>query len=193
MSETPTINIPLGFKAPNFLLKDTVSGNLLDFSHIKGSKGTVVIFICNHCPYVIHVIDEIVNIAKDYLSKGIQVVAISSNDVVAYPQDAPEKMTAHALKWGFDFPYLFDEHQEVAKAYQAACTPDYNVFNEDDLCVYRGQLDDSRPGNNIEINGRDLRLAIDYMLDGKAISENQKPSTGCNIKWKNGDVPLISL
>ena len=193
MSETPTIKIPLGFKASNFLLKDTVGGKSLDFSQVKGSKGTVVIFICNHCPYVIHVIHEIVNIAKDYLSKGIKVVAISSNDVDAYPQDSPEKMTAHALKWGFDFPYLFDETQEVAKAYQAACTPDYNVFNEDELCVYRGQLDDSRPGNNKEVNGKDLRLAIDDMLDGKVISNNQKPSTGCNIKWKDNKVSLKGL
>jgi len=193
MSETPTINIPLGFKAPDFTLPDTVSGKMMTFAQLKGQQGTVVVFICNHCPYVIHVIDEIVNIAKKYASKGIRFIAISSNDVVSYPQDSPEKMKEHALKWGFTFPYLYDETQEIAKAYQAACTPDYNVFDKDDICLYRGQLDEARPGNNQSVDGKDLRLVLDRMLAGKPISIKQIPSTGCNIKWKKGAVPLRPL
>jgi len=190
MSETPTIQIPLGFKAPDFNLPDTVSGKDLSFSDIKGEKGTLVVFICNHCPYVIHVIYEIVNIAKEYQSKGIGFVAISSNDVENYPQDAPEKMKEHAAKWDFPFPYLYDESQEVAKAYQAACTPDFSLFDEKDLCVYRGQLDDSRPKNDAPVNGKDLRAALEALINGKEISKDQKPSTGCNIKWKKNDDPL---
>lgn len=193
MSETPTTKIPLGFKAPEFLLLDTVSGKKLNFSQIRGEKGTVVIFICNHCPYVIHVIHEIVNIAKEYIPKGIGFVAISANDVENYPQDAPDKMKEHAELWEFPFPYLYDESQEVAKAYQAACTPDYNIFDRDDFCVYRGQLDGSRPKNNAPIDGKDLRKALDTLLKGERISENQKPSVGCNIKWKSGFSPLRNV
>lgn len=184
MAETPTIQIPLGFKAPEFKLIDTVSGKELSFNDIKGDKGTLVVFICNHCPYVIHVIHEIVNIAKEYMPKGIGFVAISSNDVENYPQDAPDKMKEHAAKWEFPFPYLYDESQEVAKAYQAACTPDYNLFDADELCVYRGQLDNSRPKNNAPVDGKDLRAALEALLNGNEISKEQKPSTGCNIKWK---------
>lgn len=186
MAETPTIQIPLGFKAPEFSLPDTISGKDLSFANIKGEKGTMVMFICNHCPYVIHVIHELVNIANEYIPKGIGFVAISSNDVVNYPQDSPEKMNEHAIDWKFPFPYLYDESQEIAKAYQAACTPDYNLFNGDDLCVYRGQLDDSRPKNTAPVDGKDLRAALDSLLNGKPISKDQKPSTGCNIKWKKG-------
>jgi len=188
MSETPTIQIPLGFKAPNFRLPDTISGNTISFSDIQGEKGTVVIFICNHCPYVIHVIHQIVKIAEEYLPKGIGFVAISSNDVENYPQDSPEKMKEHAALWHFPFPYLYDETQDIAKAYQAACTPDYSVFDENKLCVYRGQLDDSRPNNDKAINGKDLRKTLDHLLSGKAISKKQKPSTGCNIKWKSQNI-----
>ena len=189
MSETPTISIPLGFKAPHFSLPNTVNDKETSFSQIKGLKGTVVIFICNHCPYVIHVIHEIVNIAEEYIQKGFGFVAISSNDVENYPQDSPEKMKVQAQEWGFPFPYLYDETQEVAKAYQAACTPDYNVFNAKDLCVYRGQLDDSRPNNNATVNGKSLREVLNALLNGEEISTNQKPSTGCNIKWKtDGDI-----
>ena len=188
MSETPTTKIPLGFKAPEFLLPDTVSGEKLNYSQIRGEKGTVVIFICNHCPYVIHVIHEIVNIAKEYMPKGFGFVAISANDVVNYPQDAPDKMKEHAKMWGFPFPYLYDESQSVAKDYQAACTPDYNIFDENDLCVYRGQLDESRPKNNAPVDGKDLRKALNSLLLGEKISPDQKPSVGCNIKWKvDGD------
>lgn len=186
MAETPTIQIPLGFKAPEFKLPDTISNNELAFSDIKGEKGTMVIFICNHCPYVIHVIHEIVNIAREYMLKGIGFVAISSNDVENYPQDAPDKMKEHAIKWNFPFPYLYDESQETARAYQAACTPDYNLFDANDLCIYRGQLDDSRPKNNAPVNGKDLRAALDALLNNEEITINQIPSTGCNIKWKQG-------
>lgn len=186
MAETPTIQIPLGFKAPKFKLPDTITGKQLTFDDIKGEKGTMVIFICNHCPYVIHVIHEIVNIAKEYMPKGIGFVAISSNDVENYPQDAPDKMKEHAAQWDFPFPYLYDESQEVAKAYQAACTPDYNLFDANDLCVYRGQLDDSRPKNNEPVDGKDLRAALDAILNDRSVSPDQKPSTGCNIKWKVG-------
>lgn len=190
MAETPTIKIPLGFKAPEFLLPDATSGRNLDFSDIKGENGTVVIFICNHCPYVIHVIHEVVRIAEEYIPKGFGFVAINSNDVVNYPQDSPEKMKEHAEKWDFPFPYLYDESQDAAKAYQAACTPDYNVFNDEDLCVYRGQLDEARPSNNETNDGKDLRQVLDQLLNGESISEDQKPSVGCNIKWKSGSAPF---
>lgn len=187
MAETLTIQIPLGYKAPEFSLPDTVSGNTLNYSQIRGEKGTVVIFICNHCPYVIHVIEELVKLAHDYIPKGIGFVAISSNDIINYPQDAPDKMKEHAAKWGLSFPYLHDESQEVAKAYQAACTPDYNIFNGEDIAVYRGQLDDSRPRNNEPVNGKDLREALDKILTGQEANRNQKPSVGCGIKWKKND------
>jgi peroxiredoxin len=184
MAQTPTTQIPLFFKAPAFKLPDTVSDKDLTFEDIKGTNGTLVFFICNHCPYVVHVIDEIVKIAKEYMPKGIGFVAISSNDVLNFPQDAPEKMKEHAAKWNFPFPYLYDESQDVAKAYQAACTPDFNLFDESDLCIYRGQLDDARPKNDAPINGKDLRAALDALLNGEKNITNQKPSTGCNIKWK---------
>lgn len=184
MAETPTIQIPLGFPAPAFQLPDTVSGKEMNYSHIRGVHGTVIIFICNHCPYVIHVIDEIVKIAKEYIPKGIGFAAISSNDVEHYPQDSPKQMKIHAHKWDFPFPYLYDESQEVATAYQAACTPDYNIFDSHDLAVYRGQLDESRPQNNKPVNGKDLRASLDLLLAGKEIPKKQKPSSGCNIKWK---------
>lgn len=186
MAETPTLQIPLGYPAADFNLPDTLTGKQMNYSQIKGDKGTVVIFICNHCPYVIHVIHEIVNLAKEYQPKGIGFVAISSNDVENYPQDSPEQMKIHAEKWGFPFPYLYDETQEIAKAYQAACTPDYNISDANDLVVYRGQLDDSRPKNNAPVDGKDLRKALDALLNDKEIPTKQKPSTGCNIKWKSG-------
>lgn len=186
MAETPTIQIPLGFNAPSIKLPDTISDTEVTFEDVKGEKGTLVVFICNHCPYVIHVIHEIVNIAKEYIPQGIGFVAISSNDVENYPQDSPELMKEHAKKWDFPFPYLYDESQKVAKAYNAACTPDYNLFDADNKCVYRGQLDDSRPKNNAPVDGKDLRAAIESLLNGNEISSNQKPSTGCNIKWKQG-------
>jgi len=193
MSETPTINIPLGFIAPEFHLPDTVSGQKLTYQQIRGEKGTVVIFICNHCPYVIHMIHELVHVANEYMPKGIGFAAISSNDVENYPQDAPDKMREYAALWRFPFAYLYDETQDVAKAYQAVCTPDFNVFDRQDRCVYRGQMDDSRPKNKVAVDGKDLRNTLDSLLKGEAISAHQKPSVGCNIKWKGGYSPLKKL
>lgn len=181
---TPSNMLPLGTIAPSFTLKDTTSGNMVSLSDIKSEKATVIMFICNHCPYVLHVIDEVVRVAKEYEAKGISFVAISSNDVQQYEQDSPENMTLFAKERGFTFPYLYDETQEVAKAYAAACTPDFYVFDRDLKCVYRGQFDDARPGNDKPVTGHDLRLALDQLIEGKPIFEQQKPSMGCNIKWK---------
>lgn len=183
MAETFTIKIPLGFKAPDFHLSDVISNKKVSFKDIQGEKGTLVMFICNHCPYVLHVMDELVKIAKDYIPKGIGFVAISSNDIIHYPEDSPEKMKAFAAERDFPFAYLYDETQEIAKAYQASCTPDYNLFDATNACVYRGQLDDSRPNNGAEINGKDLRAALDAVLANQKPSEKQLPSSGCNIKW----------
>lgn len=184
MARTPTTQIPLGFKAPEFKLPDTVSEKDFTFHDLKGEKGTVVMFICNHCPFVIHVREELVKIANDYSDKGIGFVVISSNDVENYPDDAPEKMKKLAEELEFPFPYLYDESQDVARAYDAACTPDFSVFDADDICVYRGQLDDSRPGNDEPVNGKDLRKVLDYLIEEKILDFEQKPSLGCNIKWK---------
>lgn len=184
MSLTPSNMLPLGTKAPDFLLPAANFNTNFNFEDCKGKKGTLVIFICNHCPFVIHVIDEIVMIANDYRVQGIGVVAISSNDIVNYPQDSPEKMADFALKNKIDFPYLYDASQEVAKIYDAACTPDFYLFDNRDNLIYRGQLDDSRPGNGIPVSGSDLRNAIDSLLYNRTLNDVQKPSMGCNIKWK---------
>ena len=184
MARTLTNQIPLGFKAIDFKLTDVVSDKKVSLEDVTMKNGLVVMFICNHCPYVVHVIDQIVELANDYLKKDIGFVAISSNDVVNYPDDDPKKMKLCEKERKFKFPYLYDESQEIAKAYDAACTPDFNVFNEKLECVYRGQLDESRPGNEAKIDGKDLRLALDYVLDLKEIDFLQKPSIGCNIKWK---------
>lgn len=183
MARTPSNMLPLGTKAPDFNLLDTVTGTFRSLESAKGEKGTVVMFICNHCPFVIHVNPEIVKLAKEYQAKGIGFVAISSNDVENYPQDAPYLMKQKAKEQGYSFPYLYDETQEVAKAYDAACTPDFYLFDANSELVYRGQLDDSRPGNGIPLTGADLRNAMDALLKGKEIDANQKPSIGCNIKW----------
>lgn len=184
MARTPTNQIPLGFKAIEFDLPDVITGGKVSLNQVSKKNGLVVIFICNHCPYVIHVIDQIVKLANDYLDKEIAFVAISSNDVVNYPDDDPKKMKLFAKEKDFPFPYLYDESQDIAKLYDAACTPDYSVFNSELNCVYRGQLDDSRPSNNESVNGKDLRLVLDYILENKKIDFIQKPSIGCNIKWK---------
>ncbi len=181
---TPTTPIPLGFRAPDFTLPDTISGKDLSLQQLASEKGTVIMFICNHCPYVKHVINGIVELANNYIPKGISFIAISSNDVENYPDDSPQKMKEEAARLGFQFPYLYDESQDVARAYSAACTPDFNIFDGDLKCVYRGQMDDSRPGNNIPVSGNDIRQALDDLLEGKKISEDQVPSVGCNIKWK---------
>lgn len=185
MAATPSNMIPLGTIAPDFTLPDTVTGRMMSLQELKSEIATVIMFICNHCPYVQHVQHELVRLAKDYQPKGISFIAISSNDVVGYPDDAPDKMKEVAERLGYPFPYLYDETQEVAKAYQAACTPDFYIFDKDLKCVYRGQLDDSRPGNLIPVTGRDIRAALDSILRGEPVNPDQKPSIGCNIKWKS--------
>ncbi|OJJ17086.1 thioredoxin family protein [marine bacterium AO1-C] len=184
MALTPTRQIPLGFTAPDFSLPDTVSGKTLSLDELASDKATVVMFICNHCPYVKHVNEGLVQLAQDYLLKGVAFIAISSNDVANYPEDSPARMTAMAKTLGYPFPYLYDETQEVAKAYSAECTPDFSIFDGDRKCVYRGQLDGSRPGSGTPVTGEDIRKALDAMLAGESVSAEQIPSVGCNIKWK---------
>ncbi|RZJ52851.1 MAG: thioredoxin family protein [Flavobacterium sp.] len=184
MAQTPSNMLPLGTIAPEFRLKDTNSNYKYSFEDLKGTKGTLVIFMCNHCPYVLHVISEIVMIANDYRVQGIGVIAISSNDIEKFPQDSPENMTEFAFQNKIDFPYLFDETQEVAKAFDAACTPDFYLFDNRNRLFYRGQLDDSRPNNGIPLSGSDLRSAIDAIIYNRTLKDSQKPSIGCNIKWK---------
>lgn len=184
MARTPSNMLALGTKAPDFHLMDTVSGNVMALGDLKGNTGTVIMFICNHCPFVKHVNAELVRVANDYKEKGIAFIAISSNDIENYPQDAPHLMKENALSEGFTFPYLYDGSQEVARAYDAACTPDFYLFDADLNLVYRGQLDDSRPGNGIPVTGKDLREAMNAVLSSQPVSPDQKPSIGCNIKWK---------
>lgn len=184
MARTPSNMLALGTQAMDFELFDTTRQKMKTFQQLKGKKATLVVFICNHCPYVHHVIEEIVRIANDYRVEGVSTIAISSNDVENYPDDSPEKMTEFALEHRFSFPYLYDETQQVAKDYDAACTPDFYLFDEYDKLVYRGQLDDSRPQNGIVVSGSDLRNAIDSLLYSRKINTLQKPSVGCNIKWK---------
>ena len=176
--------IELGTKAPDFTLLDTITGKERSLSELKSSIATVIIFICNHCPFVQHMQKELVDVATTYQDQGIQFIAINSNDVAHYPDDAPEKMQAVAKQFDYPFPYLFDETQEIAKAYQATCTPDFFVFDADLNCVYRGRFDESRPGKDIPVTGKDLCEALDNILLEKPISEKQHPSMGCNIKWK---------
>ncbi|WP_431122546.1 thioredoxin family protein [Flagellimonas flava] len=184
MARTPSNMLALGTKAPDFSLVDTVTDAQKSLNEVKGEKGTVIMFICNHCPFVVHVNPEISQLGREYQSKGIGFVAISSNDVINYPDDAPHLMKQKAAEEGYTFPYLYDETQEVAKAYDAACTPDFYLFDANLDLVYRGQLDDSRPGNGLPLTGTDLRNAMDALLAGTAIDSEQKPSIGCNIKWK---------
>lgn len=184
MARTPSNPFPKGTLAPNFRLPDTVSDKDLSLEDVKGENGTVVMFICNHCPFVIHVNSELVKMANEYTAKGFGFVAISSNDVVNYPQDGPEKMKVHATEVGYPFPYLYDETQEVAKAYDAACTPDLYVFDADLKSVYHGQLDDSRPGNGKPLTGESIRVVLDSLLETQSYEGEEKPSIGCNIKWK---------
>ncbi|MEM7401497.1 MAG: thioredoxin family protein [Pseudomonadota bacterium] len=184
MVKTASNMMPLGTQAPEFSLLDTVTGNTLSLHSIKGEYATLIMFICNHCPFVKHVDRQLAKLGREYVSKGVGILAISSNDVSNYPEDSPEKMQQLASSLGFNFPYLYDETQEVAKLYDAACTPDFYIFDAELKCVYRGQLDDSRPGNDIPVNGSDVRNALDCTLAGRPISDTQKPSVGCNIKWK---------
>lgn len=184
MARTPSTMVALGTKAPEFILPDTVSGRQISLSDIKGSVATVIMFICNHCPFVKHVNAELVKLANDYKTKGIGFVAISSNDVVNHPDDSPGLMAQVARQLKYPFPYLYDETQEVAKAYDAACTPDFFIYDKNMHLVYRGQLDDSRPGNELPVTGKDIRHALDCLVINKPVPEIQRPSIGCNIKWK---------
>ncbi|WP_422355016.1 thioredoxin family protein [Roseivirga pacifica] len=184
MARTPSNMLPLGTQAPDFSLFDTISGKTVSLNELKSDKATVVMFICNHCPFVKHVDVGIVALAKDYQTKGVAFIAISSNDVQNYPQDGPDLMKEEAEKVGYSFPYLYDETQDVAKAYDAACTPDFYIFDAEMKCAYRGQLDGSRPGNGVPVTGSDMRAVLDEILDGKPVSAQQIPSLGCNIKWR---------
>ena len=184
MAKTPSNMLPLGTIAPDFTLPDTVSGKLFSRDDFSSDTATVVMFICNHCPFVKHVQDQLVQLGEEYLPRGISFVAICSNDAAQYPDDAPEKMKQLAQQIGLPFPYLHDESQKVAKAYDAACTPDFYVFDGQFKLAYRGQLDDSRPNSGIPVTGKDIRAALDAMLAGSPVSEDQQPSVGCNIKWK---------
>ena len=185
MARTPSVMIPLGFKAPAFELLDVKTDQIIKSEDLFGIKGTLIMFICNHCPFVKHINEQIVQIANDYKNSGIKLIAISSNDIINYPEDSPVEMKKVAMKEKFIFPYLFDETQIVAKSYDAACTPDFFIFNNSKKLVYRGQLDDSRPGNNIDVTGIDIRNALDSLINLKEVNPVQKPSIGCNIKWKN--------
>ena len=180
--------LPLGTKAPDFRLPDT-SGKTISLADFKAAPALVVVFMCNHCPYVKHMREGLAKLARDYQPKSVAMVGISSNDVANYPDDSPAKMAAEAKSAGYVFSYLYDESQEVAKAYKAACTPDFYVFDKDQRLVYRGQLDDSRPGNGMPVTGKDVRSALDAVLSGQPVSPTQKPSIGCNIKWKPGNEP----
>jgi thiol-disulfide isomerase/thioredoxin len=184
MAATETTLIPLGFKAPSFILPDTVTGLQKSLDELKGAQATVIMFICNHCPYVIHIREELIRMAQEYIPKGISFIGISSNDVSRYPDDSPEKMKELAISLQFPFPYLYDETQEVAQKYFAACTPDFSIFDGELSCIYRGQLDAARPGNGKPVNGADIRNVLDSVLAGKEITSHQIPSIGCGIKWK---------
>ena len=183
MAFTESNMLPLGTAAPDFTLPDTVSDQALSLQQVAGESATVIMFLCNHCPYVIHVNPEIVRLVNDYKSKGVGFVGISSNDVERYPDDSPEKMKTHAEETGYDFPYLYDESQSVARAYDAACTPDFYIFDQDLKLAYRGRLDDSRPKNDNPLTGKDLREALDAVLSGAQVTDRQYPSGGCGIKW----------
>lgn len=184
MARTLSNMLPLGTEAPQFQLTDTISGEVVSLSDLKSARATVIMFICNHCPFVKHVDAGLVALANDYQSKGVTFIAISSNDIDNYPQDAPDLMKVEAERVGYNFPYLYDGTQEVAKAYDAACTPDFYIFDGDLKCAYRGQLDDARPGNGRPVTGADMRSALDEIIEGNLVSAPQIPSMGCNIKWK---------
>jgi peroxiredoxin len=180
--------LPLGTTAPDFRLPDT-TGKLVSLSDFKNTSALLIVFMCNHCPFVKHLRSGLAQLARDYLPRGVAVAGISSNDVANYPADSPARMAEEAKSAGYTFPYLYDETQQVAKAYRGACTPDFFLFDKDLRLAYRGQMDDSRPGNGIPVTGKDLRAALDAVLAGKPVSANQKPSIGCNIKWKPGNEP----
>ncbi|NQU43118.1 thioredoxin family protein [bacterium] len=189
MVETVSTMIPLGTRAPDFRLPDT-QGNMVSLEDFQGKPALLVAFICNHCPFVKHIRKGLADLAREYHKKGVGIVGINANDVTHYPVDSPDKMADEKQQAGYPFPYLYDESQEVAKAYRAACTPDFFVFDKDRKLVYRGQMDDSRPGKDVPVTGENLREALDSTLDGKPLPpQSQKPSLGCNIKWKPGNEP----
>jgi len=189
MAETLSTMLTLGTRVPAFSLDNAVDGRMVSPDDYADRPALLVMFICNHCPFVKHVIDGVTKMAADYLPRGVGIIAINSNDRVGYPQDAPEKMKRLAEELGWDFPFVFDETQEVAKAFRAACTPDFFLFDSTGHLVYRGELDESRPGNGIPVTGSDLRAAIDAVLAGEPVAEEQKASIGCNIKWRPGNEP----
>lgn len=184
MAVTSSTMINLNTKAPQFKLADAVSGKIMSLGQLKSDKATVIMFICNHCPFVQHIQRKLAEVAKKYQADGIQFIAINSNDIKNYPEDSPEKMKEVAERFGYSFPYLFDETQEVAKAYRAACTPDFYIYDKNLACAYRGRFDASSPGRNVPVTGEDLCCALDNLLAGKPISPDQKASQGCGIKWK---------
>jgi len=184
MSLTPSAMLPLGSKAPDFTLLEPKTGVSKSLQQLKGQKATVVMFICNHCPFVIHLEQALTQLGRDYHNSGVSVIAISANDANSYHEDGPEYMAKKAIVQDYRFPYLYDESQLTAKAYKATCTPDFFLFDQELSCVYRGQFDDSRPGNNKKVTGNDLRQAIYNVVTGRGIDEKQYPSNGCNIKWK---------
>jgi peroxiredoxin len=189
MALTPSTMLPLGTQAPNFHLPDVVSGQTISLDTFTGKQALLIMFICRHCPFVKHVQGELAKIGKDYANSNVAIVAISANDAANYPDDAPDKLKQMATELGFTFPLCYDESQETAKAYTAACTPDFFVFDENRKLVYRGQLDDSRPSNDRPITGQDLRAALDAVVANSTVNSDQKPSIGCNIKWKPGNEP----
>lgn len=189
MAFTESNMLPLGTQAPDFTLPDTVSGKLLSVQELAGPRATVIMFLCNHCPYVLYVNPEIVRLVQDYEPQGVSFVGISSNDAEHYPADGPELMRTHAAEVGYTFPYLYDESQAVALAYDAACTPDFYVFDHNLALFYRGRIDGARPKNDLPLTGADLRAAIDALLAGAPAPDPQYPSGGCNIKWKAGNAP----
>src|SRR6266700_3330917 len=189
MSLTPSTMLPLGTTAVDFRLPDVVSGKTYSLKDFANKKALLVMFICQHCPYIQHIKKELAKLGRDYAQKDIGILAISSNDADNYPDDSPKELAKFAKAEGFSFPLLYDESQDGAKAYTAACTPDLFLFSKERMLVYRGQLDDSRPGNNKPVTGKDLRAAIDAVLADESVSQEQRPATGCNIKWKPGNEP----
>ncbi len=192
MAETPSTMAPLGMKAPNFQLPDVVSGRSVSLDDFETAPALLVMFICNHCPYVKHVREHLAQLVREYQARGVAVVGISSNDVAQFAEDGPDGMKQEARIMGYTFPYLYDESQEVAKQYRAACTPDFFVFDKDGRLVYRGQMDDSRPSSGRPVTGKDLRAALDAALAGRPAPAEQSPSMGCNIKWKEKNAPVYA-
>ena len=188
MVRTASTMLPLGTKAPDFCLMN-IDGREVARDDLAGAPALLVVFMCNHCPFVIHVAGELARLSHEYMARGVAVVGVNSNDVSKHPADSPERMVAEAEMRGYEFPYLYDETQEMAHAYHAACTPDFFLFDGSQRLVYRGQLDDSRPDSGIPVTGKDLRAALDAVLAGNEVPESQRPSLGCNIKWKPGNEP----